>query len=199
MEELAANLAMAMEPYLDTPFAIYGHSLGGLVAFEATRVLRRRTRPQPACLLLGAAPSPNRQRLGPTIHALPRNRFVRELQRLGGTPDEVLQDSELLEFLLPALRADVEMAETYRHKASAPLDCPITVFRGTRDPVVADADLAGWEIQTRGAFRLERVEGGHFFVRDAGFLMRIAEELRPWAGRSGPARRGSARDRLGSR
>jgi medium-chain acyl-[acyl-carrier-protein] hydrolase len=101
---------------------------------------------------------------------------------MGGTPEVILREREMLELLMPALRADFEILETYRFNAGAPLDCPITVYHGIRDRLVDDADVSGWEVYSRRSFRLERIEAGHFFLHEPFFLDPFCSELREIGG-----------------
>ena len=176
MVDLTEAIASAMEPHLDQPFLLYGHSLGGLIAFEVSRLLGQRRVATPVHLILGAVPSPDRLPRG-HLHELPSPLLVRELRRMQGTPDMILQDSEFLNLVLPALRADFEVLETYRFTAGAPLTCPITVYHGTQDGLVSEHDVVGWEAYSRRAFRLERVDAGHFFLDDPAFLGSFCREL----------------------
>jgi len=94
---------------------------------------------------------------------LDREDFLREIQnRYGEFPAVVCGDSELLDLLLPSLRADIEMLETYRYSPERPLDCPITAYGGILDRTVPQILLHAWRAQTTNAFRLHMVSGGHF-------------------------------------
>jgi medium-chain acyl-[acyl-carrier-protein] hydrolase len=177
MQDLARELADAMEPHLDRPYSMFGHSLGGLVAFETVRALRRRGAPQPDHLFVAAIHSPDRGPYRRGIHTLPRDLLVRELTHMGGTPNAVLEDEDLLDLVLPCVRADFELYESYSYLPEAPINCPITAFRGTNDASIRMSDMAAWAIQTLRPFRLETVEGDHFFPRDLDFVRRLASEI----------------------
>lgn len=177
MADMAEPLASAIAPYLDRPYVFYGHSLGGLVAFEVASILQQRGAVPPSRLLLGAARSPDRAHRGPALHTLPRDLFIRELRRMQGTPEGILRDPEMMDLALPALQADFEIIETYHALRGTPLDCPITVYHGLCDRLVADTDVAGWQVYSRRSFRLERVDAGHFFLHEPVFLERFRSEL----------------------
>jgi medium-chain acyl-[acyl-carrier-protein] hydrolase len=119
-------------------------------------------------------PDPN-----PPIHQLPDPAFVAELRRLSGTPETVLQDSELMEVFLPLLRADFAICETYKYSIEAPLDCPLSVFGGLRDDRVSRDELAAWRSQTSASFTLHMFPGNHFFLESerAIFLRTLAQHL----------------------
>ena len=166
MAPLVQAAAKALRPYLRPPFALLGHSLGALVAFELARQLRREGAPAPACLFACGCEAPQSQQ--PTvrpIHALPREVFVTELRRMQGTPEAVLTNSELLDLFLPTLRADFAVLETYRCEPEEPLPCPVVAVGGKDDKHTSREGLAAWAGQTTGPFHLHVVPGGHFFLR----------------------------------
>src|SRR5262249_45157383 len=116
----------------DVPFAFFGHSMGALIAFETARTLRRRGRPLPRALVVSAFPAPGVEQSGPLPRAAPAPELVRELQDLGGTPEDAL-DPELLEIVLPIFRADLTAVETWSHVAEPPFSFPIHALGGTSD------------------------------------------------------------------
>jgi surfactin synthase thioesterase subunit len=185
---LVADLADALGPYLDRPYALFGHSMGGLISFELARHLERIGRRTPSRLFVSASRAPQLTRRGEQISALPDDELVAAVRRMAGTPERVLQDPELVELMLLALRADFELIETYRYRAGAPLACPIAAFGGVSDDIVWRSDLAGWAEQTSGPFTLHMLPGSHFFLADPvarpALLQLLARELTPLAGRS---------------
>jgi medium-chain acyl-[acyl-carrier-protein] hydrolase len=164
MAPLVAHLVNALRSRLDLPFALFGHSMGALVAFEVARQLRRERLPAPCHLFVSGFRAPQLPDDGQSIHELPDGPFRDELRRLGGTPPAILDDAELMELVLPNLRADFAVCETYAYTPEAPLDCPVTAFGGRDDVEVSRADLAAWRAQTRGAFKIRQFAGDHFFL-----------------------------------
>lgn len=163
---LVAAVADNLQPYLDRPFAFFGHSLGALIAFEVTRQLRRSGRPAPRQLFISARRAPHWPDPDPPLHALPEAAFVEGLQqRYNNLPPAILQDAELLALFLPTLRADFAVLETYVHAVEPPLACPITCYGGRQDPRVSAEALAAWGQVTTGAFATEFFPGGHFFLQ----------------------------------
>ncbi|UCC54021.1 MAG: thioesterase, partial [Anaerolineaceae bacterium] len=148
------------------PFAFFGHSLGARVGFEVARSLRRQGKPLPAQLFVSACPAPQLPS-GRPIHMLPKAAFLAELQRRNGIPQEVLAHPELLELLLPMLRADFMVIETAVYRSEPPLNFPITAFGGIEDPIVSRGALEAWEEQTSGPFNMVFFAGDHFFLRTA--------------------------------
>jgi len=164
---LVENLAQAIQPLLDKPFAFFGHSLGGTVAFELARHLRQNKLPQPSALFISACAAPQAPGLHPSIHTLPDDEFLNSLKEFGSIPNEILQNTELLDILLPVLRADFELIETYKHVPGETLACPIFAFGGNDDPRVSREQVEGWALQTSESFELKYYEGGHFFINMA--------------------------------
>jgi medium-chain acyl-[acyl-carrier-protein] hydrolase len=150
----------------DRPFAFFGYSLGARVAFELARALRRHSQTLPVHLLLAACPAPQLPPR-PPLHTLPRDAFLAELDQRNGIPAEVLAEPELLELLLPMVRADFTLYETAVYHEETPLSSPITTFGGTKDPIVSPAALSAWSIQTTGPFQHVLFPGDHFFLRTA--------------------------------
>src|ERR1700674_5350722 len=125
---LVEVLARALAPLLDMPFAFFGHSLGALVSFELALRIRREYGRHPVRLLVSAARAPQFPHRRSPIHALPEKEFLAELRRLNGTPGELLDHQELMEIMLPLLRADFAVYETYSYSNETPLNCPISAF-----------------------------------------------------------------------
>jgi medium-chain acyl-[acyl-carrier-protein] hydrolase len=168
---LVETLAKSLRPKLDQPFAFFGHSLGALVAFELSRRLQRDHGLQPTRLFVSGCGAPQTRASQTAIHALPLAEFREELQRLNGTPAAILDNDELMELLLPTLRADFSLCETYTYIDGPPLTCPITVLGGLSDDTVSRQDLDAWCEQTTGPFRLLLLPGDHFFLNSARPLL----------------------------
>ncbi len=164
MTQLVRMLARAFGPHARGRFAFYGHSLGARLAFELTRSLRRQMLPQPRLLLLGACPAPQLPQAERPIHALPRAALLAELRHRNGLPAEVAARPELLDLLLPVVRADLQLFETAVYAPEPPLDMPLRLFGGTRDPLVSAGQLAAWQEQTTRPLRTTLFEGDHFFI-----------------------------------
>lgn len=178
LEVLIQHLGTALLPWLDNrPFVFFGHSLGGLISFELARWLRYCQRPTPELLLVSAARAPHLSATEPPIHQLSRGDFIAQLRRYSGTPEVILENAELMELLLPTLRADFALLETYCYRPQAPLPCAIAAFWGDRDGIVSPEEVESWRIHTEKTFSLEKVAGDHFFVHQPQFLQLIAAKL----------------------
>lgn len=167
LDELVAAAAPALIPFMGIPFAFYGHSMGALIAFELARLLRRMGLGGPVHLFVGACPAPSLARETEVKYDLPEPEFIEELRRLGGTPAEVLEHEELLRLMLPLLRADFAVTETYLYVAGPPVDCPLTAFGGLEDREVPRERLTPWGEHTAGPASLRIMPGDHFFLRSS--------------------------------
>ncbi len=176
---LVAALAEAIDPYLDRPFAFFGHSMGALVAFELARELRRTSRPRPVGLSLAAFRAPQLPNPNIRIHHLPDEMFAVVL-RAEGVSEKVLQNEELMAALLPTLRADFELCDTYAYTPQAPLACRLSIFGGVDDVRVGADDLDGWRMHTTGPSSVSLFPGSHFFLHSAqdALLAAMAQDLR---------------------
>lgn len=166
-------------PHLDKPFAFFGHSMGALLSFELARELRRRRSREPAHLFVSGCSAPQITDPDPPIHSLPARMFIENLRLLNGTPRDALDHQELMEVLLPPLRADFAVYETYVYADEPPLPCPITAFGGLEDGKVSRDCLDAWRRQTRASFALRMLPGDHFFLRTAQplLLQAVSHEL----------------------
>lgn len=168
LSEVVTALAEAMQPYLDLPFAFFGHSLGGLVSFELAQYLRQHHGRTPAHFFVSARRAPHVPEPFPPIHQLQNDEFIAHMQkRYGGIPQAILHAPDLLLAMLPMLRADFALFEDYEFSHAAPLPCPLTAFGGAHDQVVSREDLAAWREHTLGEFSLRMLEGDHFYLRSA--------------------------------
>ena len=171
LSSLVQALAQAISPYLDVPFAFFGHSMGALISFELARELRRQNRPGPFHLFVSGHRAPELPPRRRPIHQLADAAFKAELDGLLGTPKEVLQNAELMDLFLPLLRADFAVCETYHYSPETPLNCSISAFGGLQDKEVSYQDLEKWQDQTYRSFTLRKLPGNHFFVHSARELL----------------------------
>jgi medium-chain acyl-[acyl-carrier-protein] hydrolase len=163
---LVEGLLTQMEPHLDRKYVLAGHSLGAMLAFELARLARERGLPGPAALVVSGARAPGSPRREPDLHPLPDAEFIDELdRRYQGIPPGVRSEPELLALLLPVMRADLAVFETYEHLARDPLAIPILAMSGESDPHVTHAEALAWRGHTTGRFEAEFFPGGHFFIQ----------------------------------
>jgi surfactin synthase thioesterase subunit len=186
---LVTALADALAPALDLPCALFGHSMGALLAFELARELRRRAARGPVHLFVSARRAPHVPDPAAPFHHLADPEFLAELaRRYNGIPAAVLADPELVRLFLRPLRADIQLLETYAHCAEPPLECPVSAFAATDDRVVAPEAVASWGDLSSGRFILRMIQGEHFFLTSARaeVLGAIREDLAAHLGPPAP-------------
>ena len=171
MNSFVESAATAIEPFLDLPIALFGHSVGAFASFELAHLLAKRFDIQIRHLFVSGARGPHLPRDRHPIHNLPEEEFITELKTLNGTPHEVLDHPELMKMISSTLRADFAIVETYRAENRTPLNCPITAFGGLEDTLVPKQDLEAWKIHTAGSFELWQLPGDHFFIHTADSLV----------------------------
>ena len=169
MTDLSEHVAGAIRPWLDRPFVFFGHSMGALVAFEVIRRLREyHSSLELKHLFVSAARAPQLPWPYPATQGLPESEFLAEVhRRYESVPGQVVEDKELRALVVPALRGDFEIVETYRYAGTAPLEAPISAFFGDSDPAVSESAMDAWRCHTTGAFRLHRMRGSHIFLQTA--------------------------------
>ncbi|XVQ06305.1 thioesterase II family protein [Spirillospora sp. CA-255316] len=163
MDGLADALTGAIAPFTGRPYALFGHSMGATVAYEVAQRLRARGARPPAHLVASAREAPHDER-GGNVHRGDDDDLYAELARLGATPPEVLRDPELRRMIFGYVRADYRIIETYRARPLPPLDCPVTMFLGDRDPDLSPAGAMGWRRATRARAELRLFPGDHFYL-----------------------------------
>jgi medium-chain acyl-[acyl-carrier-protein] hydrolase len=153
--------------------------MGGLISFELTRHLRQQYGLNPVHLFISGRRAPHLPARHSPIHGLPDSKFLDRLRRLNGTPQSVLENAELMELLLPILRSDFEVLETYIYTPESPLNCPISAFCGSDDSEAHPDEVGEWQRQTRTSFSLYTLPGDHFFLHSAEplLLQIIAQKL----------------------
>jgi len=165
------------------PYALFGHSLGALLAFELALALRRDGHREAICLFASGREAPTRHEPGRHLHNLPDDEFIEEMiARYDGIPQTLLGEPELLALLMPAMKADLCLTETYTHRAEAPFSFPLHILSGHDDTRLTPDLLTPWTHQTTGPVLLTYFDGGHFFIRDShaevtGYVNRMLQEI----------------------
>lgn len=177
--ELVEVIGEALLQVMSGRFAFFGHSMGAMISFELARYLRRKNRPGPAHLFVSGRAAPQIPDPEPERRHLSDTELIKELRRLKGTPSQVLEYPELMQIMLPILRGDFSLCETYSYSPGPPFDCPITVFGGIDDEDVKREHLEPWREQTRAEFALHMLPGDHFFLHESQqiLLQRLRLEL----------------------
>ena len=167
MEAIASAASEALHRVIDRPFAIFGHSLGAIVGWEVGRQLSDAGVRPPLHLFVSGAAAPDDTARDRAIHSLPQTELIAELRKLNGTPPEILAHREMLELVLPSIRADFEASERYKYREGKPLSCPVTAFAGLEDTHISRKQVEGWRNHCDGHFSLHTIPGDHFFIHTA--------------------------------
>ncbi|WP_027944400.1 thioesterase II family protein [Amycolatopsis taiwanensis] len=162
---LADELFAALGPWADRPLAIFGHSMGAALGFELARRIETAGAAELVRLFASGRPAPSVQR-NENVHQRDDDGLLAELKALSGTDSRVLDDEELMEMALPAIRADYEAVETYRYADGPKLRCQVTVLAGDDDPVAPLDEVRQWRAYTEAELDFHIFPGGHFFLAD---------------------------------
>lgn len=183
IRDVVEYAASVIGEHRDRPFAIFGHSMGALVGFELARHIRAVTGASPVALFVSGYAAPQVKRVDKETHTLPDDSLLRKIERLGGLPPGLTSDASLLNYLLPVIRADLAVCDTYRYVERELLGEPIFVFGGINDPIVDVSALDHWGDETSADCVVKTFHGGHFFIDVSRSLVAaaIAEGLRGWA------------------
>lgn len=171
MTPLVAIVAQEIRPLLNSPFAFFGHSMGATIAFEIARLLRRDGGPQPSHLFVSGRSAPQLPQTDLPTYNLPEPELIEDLRRLNGTPPEVFNEPDMLKMMLPMIRADFEVIQTYTYVEEPALDCPITVYGGLQDQEVKRESLDAWSAQTTAPCGVRLFPGDHFFINETRELL----------------------------
>lgn len=179
LDDLIPEMERSLKPYFDKPFAFFGHSMGALIGFELSGLIQENGDDMPVILFVSGHNAPHLPDKTEPIHDLPEHEFVAQIKSMNGTPDELLEDPELRDLLLPILRADFSVCETYTYRDKTPLDCSICACGGLGDPYVDRDGLKAWSNHTGKEFSLRLFPGNHFYLNDVRIylLQAIAQEI----------------------
>lgn len=165
IDVLADSICVQMLPWLDRPFALFGHSNGALLAFEVIRRLEARGY-VPQLFFASAKAAPSRVKGETRMHQLPDADLLNELRRMGGTSEMFFQCKEMQSMFLPTIRADFSLSETYQYRTSKQLAAQTVLLGGTLDDCMDEADRLAWAAEFSEPTRSHQIHGGHFFINE---------------------------------
>jgi surfactin synthase thioesterase subunit len=163
IDELADQIHAAMRPFVTGPVALFGHSMGAVLAFEVSHRLEHFDGISPVVVFASGRRAPSRFR-DDRVHQRDNAGLLAEIVNLGGTDSRVLAEAELLDMLLPPLRNDYRAIETYRQDPGVRISAPIVVMTATDDPRTSVDDARAWLDHTSGSGSVHLFEGGHFYL-----------------------------------
>ncbi|TCP59057.1 medium-chain acyl-[acyl-carrier-protein] hydrolase [Tumebacillus sp. BK434] len=165
LQPLVEAVAAEMLPFLqEKPFVFFGHSMGAIVSYEMSRYLKQQHGIQPSHLFVSGYPGPHTYQNDDPYYVKSDADLIQDLVELGGTPQELLENEELMRLVLPTIRADFQVCDTYEFVEGALLDCPLTAFGGWQDEMLTEEGMKAWGELTSGAFAMEMFEGDHFYL-----------------------------------
>jgi len=174
MGQLTEDLLDAMRPYRNQEILLFGHSMGAKIAYETAKGLEQMGKDVKLLVVSGCAaphiPEPN------PIYHLPEEEFIDALRAYDGTPEQILNNRELLKFFLPMLRADFALSESYCAKYIEPVSCPILAMGGYEDKEAGESVMKEWAAYTTNQFKCQMFHGNHFYFKE--WEEEVLEEIR---------------------
>ncbi len=165
LNDLLPVLTEGIADELDRPFALFGHSMGAILGYELTLLLQKQfPERKPVHVFLSGHGAPHLPQHEPPIHQLPEQEFIEKIKSYNGTPPEVFENKELLSLMIPILRTDFKMCETYQRDKIEKIDIPLTAMGGVQDPGATRADLEAWKEYTTRSFNVRMFPGDHFYL-----------------------------------
>lgn len=165
LDSMTDDLYLQIRPYLQDDYILYGHSMGGILGNLLIRKILSNNKKPPSVFLITGCAAPQFRKKEAHLHVLTDAKLKDELGKLGGFPDEIMHNDELMEFLLPIIRADIKALETYAYQQDPRYKVPVTIIIGDNEDI-SDEQLYGWELETSGPFEAHKFEGNHFFILD---------------------------------
>jgi medium-chain acyl-[acyl-carrier-protein] hydrolase len=179
-QPVVAEVVESIGHYLDKPYALFGHSMGALLAYEVAQAIQQKGWKQAEHLFVSGRRATHIHLASNPIYNLPKDQLIAELRQLNGTPTQVLENNELMDMVLPVLRADFELCDTYQHNSYyQKLTMDITAFEGDQDHKAQGHQVSAWQELTKGDFDSQQLLGDHFFLHhsEADLLQLLEQKL----------------------
>jgi surfactin synthase thioesterase subunit len=180
---LAHDLYLQALPFINEPYAIYGHSMGGLLTYLLTKLIISYQLPEPLHLFITGTTGPSVKNFDKKNHLLEKEAFIEKIDSLGGMPDEIIRNPEMMEYFERIMRSDFRAAENYIHEPSEPFDIPISVIIGDKEDMKHD-DVKAWSRVSNSKVDVSILPGNHFFIFDHAlkimdyFLLKVTGEIK---------------------
>jgi len=162
VDDLYAQMASQLD---HTPYAVFGHSMGSLLAYELTIKIQEQKQPEPFTVFLSGRQAPHVKDAAKSIHDLPEEEFRQALRKLGGTSEDFFEEKQLYEMLAPVIRADFKLMDSYKLKNKVKVNSPLIVFTGTEDDTI-QGNIRELEQYSNCGCKIIEMEGGHFFLHE---------------------------------
>jgi surfactin synthase thioesterase subunit len=165
IDAMAEYVLHHIQDDLSEPYAIYGHSMGAIIAYVLSQKLRKKKLGMPIHLFVSGRQGPPVVSKEKDWHLLPKKEFIQKVMTYGGIPEEVAEEEDLMDLFVPILRADFQAVSDYKYEEAAPLDLPITVMIGLDEDITYEEALQ-WQNATTRKIAIKQFPGGHFFIFD---------------------------------
>jgi surfactin synthase thioesterase subunit len=162
-DELVDKLFHQIKSYLFDPYAIYGHSMGSLIGYLITKRIIKENLPQPLHLFFSGAKAPHMLQYEPAAHLFEKEELIASLRKMGGIPERILKNDNLMRILEPIVRADFRVINTYVHKDTEAMDIPISVIIGSEEGISLEQSQL-WQKETIIEIKVDEFQGDHFFI-----------------------------------
>lgn len=163
MDVLISEICKQIKNYLDRPYILFGHSLGAKVAFHVAVEMQKSYCCAPGYLVVAGAQAPHIPETNP-IYNLNDDYIINELRRLGGTPDKILDNKDIMKIFLPTIRADYTLSDNFIYEEKYILECPILAIAGKDDSEASENEVYEWKNYTKTSYTYKAISGGHFFI-----------------------------------
>lgn len=164
-DELVDKLFCQIKSYLYEPYAIYGHSMGSLIGYLITKRIIKENLPRPRHLFFSGAKAPHMLQYEPAAHLFEKEELIASLRKMGGIPERLLKNDNLMKILEPIVRADFQVINTYEYQNTIAMDIPISVIIGSEEGIsIRQAQY--WQKETIIEIKVNEFKGDHFFIFD---------------------------------